>query len=77
MERESPDSRPDAAQIAREANAHIREMAEGLNALVPDGRPIGFFCECGCLEIATMTLADFEAAGGVWLDGHSPGPSGP
>jgi hypothetical protein len=69
---ETPDRNALAADIAREANAHIREMAMELDALVPDERPIGFFCECGCMGIATVTLADYDTQGGAWIEGHEP-----
>jgi hypothetical protein len=74
VEGEPPETRPDAAYAAREANAYILVLEE---RLVPRGREeheIGFFCECGCLGVVTMTRAEYEAGGGAWLDGH--GPSG-
>jgi len=69
---ETPDRSALAADIAKEANAHIREMAMELDALVPDERPIGFFCECGCMALATATLTEYEAQGGAWIEGHRP-----
>jgi hypothetical protein len=59
---------PDRAWLARETNANIRQLAESLR----DERPIGFFCECGCMGIVLVTLAEYDLAGGVWLDGHRP-----
>jgi hypothetical protein len=47
-------------------------MAMELDALVPDERPIGFFCECGCMALATATLTEYEAQGGAWIEGHRP-----
>ena len=61
----------EAAEVARETNAVIHEMARKLDALVPDEQPIGFLCECGCLAIVEVTLADYEA-GGAWLQDHRP-----
>ena len=61
----------DAAEVARETNAVIYEMAKKLDALVPDEQPIGFLCECGCLAIVEVTLDDYEAAG-AWLKEHQP-----
>jgi hypothetical protein len=58
----------DRAWLARETNANIRQLAEALR----DGRPVGFFCECGCMQIVLATVADYDAAGGVWLKGHKP-----
>jgi hypothetical protein len=40
-----------AAEIARQANEYIREMAEELDAVARNERPVGFVCECGCLGI--------------------------
>jgi hypothetical protein len=59
---------PDRAWVARETNAHIRQLAKALR----DERPVGFFCECGCMEITLATIAEYEAAGGAWLEGHRP-----
>ena len=58
VEPEPPDIRPQAAEAARAANSHILALEE--EELVPRGRDereIGFFCECGCLEVVTMTRA--------------------
>jgi hypothetical protein len=69
---DTPDRKALAAEIARQANAHIREMAEQLDSLIPDRRPIGFFCECGCMETASVTLAKYAAQDGAWIEGHRP-----
>jgi hypothetical protein len=61
---------PASADTARRANAHIAEMAERLDSIVENPRPIGFLCECGCLGIAEVPLADFRGAGGAWIEGH-------
>jgi hypothetical protein len=45
-------------------------MAERLDSIVENPRPIGFLCECGCLGNAELTLADFSAGGGAWIEGH-------
>jgi hypothetical protein len=66
-----PAGTPEAADVARQVNAHIAEMAEGLNSIVKDERPIGFYCECGCLESVEITVADFRATG-AYRDGHKP-----
>jgi hypothetical protein len=58
------------ADTAKQANAHIAEMAENLDSIVDNPRPVGFLCECGCLGVAELTLADFRAAGGAWIEGH-------
>src|SRR3954447_19651630 len=59
---------PDRAWVARETNGHIRALATSLR----DERPIGFFCECGCMGIAFRTLVEYEQAGGGWRYGHKP-----
>jgi hypothetical protein len=61
---------PAFADTARWANAHIAEMAEQLDSIVKNPRPVGFLCECGCLGVAELTLADFRAAGGAWIAEH-------
>ena len=58
------------AEAARAANFYILEMAEKLNSLVRDERPIGFFCECGCMEVAEATVNAYRTDGGAWVDGH-------
>ena len=68
----TPEQKALAAEIARQANAHIHEMAEALDSIVRDERPIGFFCECGCLGVAEATLAEYEEQGGAWIEGHRP-----
>lgn len=70
MEREPPDNRPQAAEAARAANSHILALEEQLVPRRRDEREIGFFCECGCLGVVKMTRAQYEAAGGAWLNGH-------
>lgn len=73
MEAEAiPADSPESSNIAKRANAHIAEMAESLDSIVQNPRPIGFLCECGCLGIAEVMLADFRAAGGAWIAGHEP-----
>jgi hypothetical protein len=67
---ETPKPDPHADEIARQANGHIHEMAEALESIVADERPIAFFCECGCMGIAELTLAEYASAGGAWRKGH-------
>ncbi|HET8751754.1 MAG TPA: hypothetical protein VFM43_04435 [Gaiellaceae bacterium] len=58
----------DRASLARETNGHIRLLARRLR----DVRPIGFLCECGCMEITLATLEEYEEHGGARIDGHEP-----
>jgi hypothetical protein len=62
---------PDRAWLARETNGHIRQLAKSLR----DEHPVGFFCECGCMEIVLVTIAEYDAAGGALLGGHEPVPA--
>jgi hypothetical protein len=61
---------PAFADTARRANAHIAKMAEQLDSIVENPRPVGFLCECGCLGDTELVLADFRAVGGAWIEGH-------
>jgi len=67
---DAPDNptKPDRAWLARETNAYILQLAKALQ----DERSVGFFCECGCMEIALATVAEYDAAGGAWVEGHKP-----
>jgi hypothetical protein len=58
--------------LAHRINNRIRLAAEGLGRRALGGRPVQFFCECGCLERVEVPLSAFVAAGGAWLDGHTP-----
>jgi hypothetical protein len=59
---------PDRAWVARETNKNIRQLAKSLR----DERTVGFFCECGCMEIIMATIAEYDVAGGAWVGGHQP-----
>ena len=66
---------PAAAQIAREANAHILALEERLGEVSAHARArdlIGLFCECGCLAIVATTRSQYDAMGGAWVDSHKP-----
>lgn len=39
------------AWLARQMNVHIRQFAKFLR----DEAPVGFYCECGCMEIVLLT----------------------
>jgi hypothetical protein len=64
----APDSEPDRAWMAREVNKHIRDLSERLH----DERPIGFFCECGCMGLVVTTPAVYDEQGGAWCENHKP-----
>lgn len=69
---QAPSDPSAAATVAREVNAVIREMAERLDTIAHDERPVGFLCECGCLAIVPATVAQYDAADGAWLEEHEP-----
>jgi hypothetical protein len=58
-------------QAAKRANGHLLELAERQLA-AREEHLVGFFCECGCMDTATLTAAEYEAAGGAWRAGHKP-----
>jgi hypothetical protein len=67
-----PPQRSEAAEVARQVNAAIYEMTARLDELVRSERPVGFLCECGCLAIAPVTVAEYDASGGAWRAEHKP-----
>jgi hypothetical protein len=52
----------DAAEVAREVNARIRELAE-LYALGQE-LPLAFLCECGCFTLVPLTIAEYDGRAG-------------
>jgi hypothetical protein len=62
----------EAAEIAREVNIAISELETRLDALLTSEHRVGFFCECGCMGIARVTMADYRRGGGAWIEGHDP-----
>ena len=69
---DDPARRREAAEVAREVNAAISELEHRLDAFRTSAYPVGFFCECGCMGIAPMTMADYRKGGGAWIQGHDP-----
>jgi len=49
-------------------NRTIREFAE--DPRIPPDDVWEFFCECGCFTLVTLTVAEFDTAGHVWVEGH-------
>lgn len=60
------------AQLAREVNAQVREIAETLTEPNDRSDDFEFYCECGCFERLTLTLGEYDARGVVLLPGHRP-----
>jgi hypothetical protein len=69
--RELPEGRVDPA-LAKELNQQIRLLAERLPG--DENHTYGFSCEDGCDSLVPLTLAEFDKAGGAWLEGHKPRP---
>jgi hypothetical protein len=64
-----------AAEVAREANAHIVALEERLHEVSAHARDrdlIGLFCECGCMAIVATTRSHYHAVGGAWVESHKP-----
>jgi hypothetical protein len=59
------DSRQDTI---RAVNRTIREFAG--DPRIPASDPWEFFCECGCFTLVSLTIAEFDAATNVWIEGH-------
>jgi hypothetical protein len=60
------------AHIARDTNETIKDVTERLaNGRDDDSAVYEWFCECGCMAILRLTVAEFQA-NGAWLDGHKP-----
>jgi len=56
------------AEIARDVNLEMRRVAELLPADPKIKHP--FVCEDGCEATVWLTLSEYDANGGAWLDGH-------
>jgi hypothetical protein len=59
------DSRQDTI---RAVNRTIREFAG--DPRIPASEQWEFFCECGCFTLVSLTIAEFDAATNVWIEGH-------
>jgi hypothetical protein len=57
---------------AKRANDHLLAFVDVQHASERDQHLVGFLCECGCMDTATLTPAEYEAAGGAWCAGHKP-----
>jgi hypothetical protein len=62
--------RPAAAEVARQVNAQIREIAESLATQGDESHEYTFFCECGCLQPLTRTLPELTRQGFALAQGH-------
>jgi len=56
--------------FVRLVNLRIREISDSF-ASVADDVPIDFLCECGCLALLPLTIAEFDARDEILVDGHS------
>ena len=55
-------------ETVRAVNTTIREFAD--DPRIPDDAEWEFFCECGCLTLVQMSIAEFDQDEGVWAAGH-------
>jgi hypothetical protein len=53
--------------LSREVNTRIHEISAGQ---VNDDIVIEYLCECGCMGLVPLTIAQFEAEGGAWQPAH-------
>jgi hypothetical protein len=58
--------------IAKALNHEIRHLADLLPGSDDPTHKYGFSCEDGCEAIVPLTVAEYDAAGGAWLEGHEP-----
>jgi hypothetical protein len=61
-----------AAEVARQVNAQIREIAESLARPGDESHRYTFFCECGCLQPLERTLSEVTREGVALAEGHLP-----
>jgi hypothetical protein len=69
---DDPARRREAAEMAQEVNVAISDLEARLDALLTGKHRVGFFCECGRVGIARVTLADYRRSSGAWIAGHEP-----
>lgn len=62
---------PEQVELASHANSAIHEVAVGFSAGQDEDFAPTFFCQCGCMNPVALTLAQYEASGGAWFEGHS------
>ena len=61
---------PQNPDAAKSFNTQLRVTAVAVAGASADGHAYGFLCECGCMGVAPTTLAEYEARGGSWIQGH-------
>lgn len=57
--------------MIKAVNRTIRDFAD--DPRIPATEPWEFFCECGCFTLVSLTVAEFDAATNVWVEGHEAG----
>jgi hypothetical protein len=55
-------------ETIRAVNRTIRDFAD--DPRIPPNEPWEFVCECGCFTLVTLTVAEFDTASHVWVEGH-------
>jgi hypothetical protein len=58
--------------LAPEINRRIRRLIEPFAQGDSPSVRYPFLCECGCMGQVRLTLAAFDAADGVYAEGHPP-----
>jgi hypothetical protein len=61
-----------AEPLAPEINRRIRRLIEPFTQGDSPSVRYPFVCECGCTGQVRLTLAEFDAADGIYADGHFP-----
>jgi hypothetical protein len=54
--------------VVQAANEQIRSFAKHGS----DHEVWEFFCECGCMTLLPITIAEFDGANSVLIEGHHP-----
>jgi len=63
---------PVSPELARALNEQIALLARKLAGGDDPEYRYAFTCESGCGDIVSLSLVEYKAAGGAWLDGHRP-----
>lgn len=62
----------EAAESARAFNRELRLILGSLGVSSESEDKNAFVCECGCAEVAELTLREYDDEGGAWLEAHTP-----
>ena len=62
---------PGNQQAALVFNRTVIKLAERAEALVDENVPLEFLCECGCMTLLQLSLAEYKSFGGALILGHT------